>query len=72
MTIEQKWIYIMYFWKHATAEQIGDMTMLSIDVMIDYILSVGKEYCMNNKKNKLNMNNKLLNSKAINLNKLHI
>lgn len=72
MTIEQKGIYIMYFWKYATAEQIGDATMLSVDVIAEYILEIWKEYYMKNKKNKLNMNHKLLNSKVVNFNKLHI
>jgi len=72
MTIEQKAIYIMYFWKYATKEQIGDMTMLSVDIMADYILEIWKEFYIKNKKNKLNINNKLLNSKVVSLNKLHI
>ena len=69
MTIEQKAIYIMYFWKYGTKEQIGDMTMLSVDIMADYILEIWKEFYM---KNKLNIDNKLLNSKVVSLNKLHI
>ena len=72
MTIEQKAIYIMYFWKYGTAEQIGDMTMLSVDIMADYILEVWKEFYVENRKNKLNIDNKLLNSKVVSLNKLHI
>lgn len=67
MTIEQKGIYIMYFWKYASIEQISDMTTLSIDIMVDYILTLWKEYYT---KNKLNMEDKLLNSKVMNLNTL--
>jgi len=72
MTMEQKVIYVMYFWKYAKVEQIGDMTELSIDIMVDYILEVWKEYFIKNKKNKLNIKNKLLNFKVVNLDKLHI
>ncbi len=72
MTMEQKWIYIMYFWKYATAEQIWDMTILPVDIMMDYILEIWKDHYKENAKIKLNMSNKLLNSSLISFNKLHI
>jgi hypothetical protein len=39
-----KAIYVMYFWQYATAEQIEDMSVLSIDMIVEYILEIGKEY----------------------------
>lgn len=72
MTIEHKRMYVMCFWKYARSEQINDMTVLPIDVMGEYMIELGKEYYIQNKKKKLNIDYKLLNSKVVNLNKLHI
>ena len=49
MNTKTKWIYVAYFWKYATQEQIEDMMMLSIDMIVDYILIIGKEYYQENK-----------------------
>ena len=39
-----KAIYVMYFWHYATKEQIEDMTVLSADMIVEYILEIWKEY----------------------------
>ena len=37
-------IYVSYFWRYATDEQIQDMLVLSIDMIVEYILEIGKDY----------------------------
>ena len=37
-------IYVAYFWRYANNEQIEDMLSLSIDVIVDYILYIWKEF----------------------------
>ena len=49
MNTKTKWIYVAYFWKYARQEQIEDMMMLSIDMIVDYILIIWKEYYQENK-----------------------
>ena len=37
-------IYVTYFWNYASKEQIEDMLSLSIDVIVDYVLYIWKEF----------------------------
>jgi len=41
--IEKRWIYISYFWRCASKEQIEDMLVLPVDLISEYILTLGKE-----------------------------
>ena len=51
MSTKNRWIYVAYFWKYANKEQIEDMIFLSIDMIAEYILTIGKEYYILNKDN---------------------
>ena len=44
MSIEKKSLYISYFWKNLSMEQLEDMMELSIESIPDYILIMGKEF----------------------------
>ena len=44
MTIKQRWIYIAFFWKYVTAEQLEDMLELSMESISDYILAMWEEF----------------------------
>ena len=52
MNTKNKWIYVAYFWKYASNEQVEDMMILSIDMIAEYILTIGKEYYILNKDDK--------------------
>jgi len=42
--ITENMLYVQYFWKYATKEQIEDMMFLSIFMISEYILELGKQY----------------------------
>lgn len=42
--MEQKTIYIYYFWKYVSKEQIEDILELSIESISEYVLILWKEF----------------------------
>ena len=44
MNTKQRWLYIAFFWKYVSAEQLEDMLELSIESMADYILTMWEEF----------------------------
>jgi hypothetical protein len=44
MNTKLKWIYIYFFWKYVSAEQLEDMLELSVKSIADYILIMWEEF----------------------------
>ncbi len=44
MNTKQRWLYIAFFWKYVSAEQLEDMLELSIESIADYILTMWEEF----------------------------
>lgn len=66
MNTNIRWMYIWYFRKFATAEQIWDLLDLSVESVCDYILEIWKEIYEQNSENSLNIHSKWLKSSEIN------
>ena len=44
MNTKQRWLYIAFFWKYVTTEQLEDMLQLSMESVSDYILAMWEEF----------------------------
>jgi len=42
--MNQKLIYVMYFWKYSTKELLEDILELSIDEISEYMVEMGKYF----------------------------